>query len=154
MSNPITTPEQAIRVMQIIAIALVMGVVLFALIAVFMLGALDEPADGFIVSLIGAAFASGAFVMHLIVPSLMTGSAAGDGAASDELSHYQRYQAKLIVGLALLEGAAFFNIIATIIEHNWWSLAIAGCLVFWMLAMFPTRTRVKHWIESRNFNHG
>jgi hypothetical protein len=140
--------------MQIIAIALVMGVVVFGLVAVFMLGALEQPAGGFIVSLIAAVFASGAFVMHLVVPNMMAPSPRGDVPAADELTCYQQYQARTIIGLAILEGAAFFNIIATIVEHNWWSLAIAGCLVFWMLAMFPTRTRVKHWVEAQRFARG
>ena len=154
MSNVMTTPEQAVRVMQIIAGALVMGVVTFGLVAVFIVGAFDEPADGFIISAIAAAFASGAFVMHLVVPGMMTASSRGDAAAADESSLYQIYQVRMIVGLAMLEGAAFFNIIATILEHNWWSLAIAGVLVLWMLAMFPTTTRVKHWVETQSFNHG
>lgn len=154
MSNPITTPEQAVRAMQIIAGALIMGVVTFGLVAVFIIGALDEPADGIIFSAVGAAFASGAFVMHLVVPGMMTASSRGDAAALDDSSLYQTYQVRMIVGLALLEGAAFFNIIAAIVEHNWWSLAIAGALVLWMLAMFPTTTRVKHWVETQSFNRG
>ncbi len=151
MSNPLANPEQALRAMQIIAVALVLGVLVFGLMAVFAIGALDEPADGFIVSAVGAAFAAGAFVMHLIVPNLMTQPSRDDAANRDELAHYRIYMTRMIVGLAILEGAAFFNIIAAIIEHNWWSLAIAGTLVFWMLAMFPTRTRVKHWVEAQQF---
>jgi hypothetical protein len=58
----------------------------------------------------------------------------------------------MIVGLALLEGMAFFNIIACIIEHNWWSLAIAGCLALWMLMVFPSRNRVEQWIETQRMN--
>ena len=154
MSNPVTTPEQAVRVMQIIAIALVMGVVLLGLISVFVVGALDDPPGGFIISLIAAVFASGAFVMHLIVPGMMTPPPGRDTPSADELTLYQQFQARTIVGLAMLEGAAFFNIIATIVEHNWWSLAIAGCLVFWMLAMFPTQTRIKHWVETQRLSRG
>jgi hypothetical protein len=154
MSSSNSTPEQAIRVMQIIAAALVMGVVLFGLIALFVFGALDDPSGGFIISLIAVVFASGAFVMHLIVPNLMTPPSSADVAGGDDLALYKQYQARTIVGLAMLEGAAFFNIIATIVEHNWWSLAVAGVLVFWMLAMFPTRTRVKHWVETQSFSRG
>lgn len=153
MSNPITTPEQAVRVMQILAGALVMGVVMFAVVAVILIGALNQPPQGMILSVFGAVFASSTFVMHLIVPNLMAAKAAA-AAPPDEASLYPVYQTRMIVGLALLEGAAFFNIIATIVEHNWWSLAVAGVLVFWMLAMFPTTTRVKHWVEAQRLNRG
>lgn len=145
MSQGPNTPEQAVRVAQIITGALVMGVVLFAGIAVLVVGALDDPADGVIVSGMGAAFAVVAFAMHLVVPSMI----ARQARTYDTMRLYGVYQQKTIIGLALLEGAAFFNIIALIIEHNWWSLAIAGGLVFWMLAMFPTRTRVDQWVETQ-----
>jgi hypothetical protein len=59
----------------------------------------------------------------------------------------------MIVRIAVLEGAAFFNVICSIIEHNWWSLGIAGLLVGWMLTNFPTRNRVERWIaEQRRAN--
>jgi hypothetical protein len=55
----------------------------------------------------------------------------------------------MIIKLALLESAAFFNVIATVVEHNWWSLGLAGLLVGWMLTNFPTRSRVERWIAEQ-----
>ena len=55
----------------------------------------------------------------------------------------------MIVGLALLEGAAFFNIIAYMIAGHIWSLGIVAGLVVIMLLSFPTRGRVAFWIEDR-----
>lgn len=152
MSSPITTPEQAVRATQTITISMFLGVMLFGLVAVFGVGVLDEPAGGFIVSVVGAAFACGAFVLHLVVPNLIKPPPGADVGGRDDLPLYQQYQARTIVGLALLEGAAFFNIIAAIVEHKWWSLAVAGALVFWMLAMFPTRTRIRHWVETQRLS--
>jgi hypothetical protein len=146
MSQTAHTPEQAVRVAQIITIALVMGVVLFGVVALLFVGALDDPADGVILSGMGAGFAVLMFVMHLVIPAQIARQQAG---TADESQLYGVYVTKTIVGLALLEGAAFFNLVALIVEHNWWSLAIAGGLVFWMLAMFPTRTRVDHWVETQ-----
>jgi hypothetical protein len=39
------------------------------------------------------------------------------------------------------------------IEHNWWSLAIAGGVVAIMAVQFPTRTRVEQWIETQRMNN-
>jgi hypothetical protein len=63
------------------------------------------------------------------------------------------YQMQLIIALAMLEGAAFLNLIACMIEHNWWSLAIAGGVVAIMAVQFPTRTRVEQWIETQRMNN-
>ena len=123
-----------------------MGVLMFAGIAVVGVGALQEPPKSPLISLIGGGFAVVAFVLHLVVPALV---AKQQIRTSGEDGLHGVFQSKTIVGLALLEGAAFLNIVALIVEHNWWSLAIAGGLVFWMLAMFPTRTRVTQWIETQ-----
>ncbi|MGD9857932.1 MAG: hypothetical protein AB7U20_23555 [Planctomycetaceae bacterium] len=146
MSQPASSPEQVVRVLQIITGALVMGVVMFAAIAGLAAGALSGPPSGVIVSGVAVVLAAASFVMHLIVPPVIAKQA---GHATDTQGLYGVYQTKTIVGLAILEGAAFFNIVAAMIENNWWSLAIAGGLVFWMLALFPTQTRVAHWVEAQ-----
>jgi len=136
--------------MQIIAAALPLGVIVFALVAVLGLGALAQPSSGSIVSLIGVLFAASAFAAHLVLPNLIASRAvATQQLLPAELQPYGAYQTRMIMKLALLEGAAFFNVICTIIEHNWWSLGIAGLLVGWMLTNFPTRTRVERWIAER-----
>lgn len=138
-------PEQSVRMLQIITGSLVLGVVLMALIAVFAIGALENP-QGSLLSSLGVGFAALAFVMHLVVPAVV---ANGQLASADRNRLYGMYLQKTILGLAILEGAAFINLVALMVEHNWWSLAIAGGLVFWMLAMFPTSTRVDHWVETQ-----
>ena len=73
---------------------------------------------------------------------------------NDDMALYGVYRTKLILGLAMLEGMAFFNIVACIMEHNWWSLALAGCLIVWMLMAFPSQGRVERWIETQRMNLG
>ncbi len=154
MSRHDDTPDfdQRVWTMQIIAVALVMGVVLFAAVAVLGIGALDKPpkADA-TVSYIALAFATVMFGAHLVVPATVARNART--TAGNEAMHASRwvaiYQTKLVVALALLEGPAFFNMIALIIESHWWSLATAGALVFFMLAAFPTKTRVAQWVETQ-----
>jgi len=51
--------------------------------------------------------------------------------------------------VGLLEGAAFFNLVTYMAGGMWWSLAFALGLILWILMLFPTRTRLRHWIETR-----
>lgn len=134
--------------MQIVAAALVMGVVIFAGVAVAT-GALNEESDEMFLSLFGVGFALLMYVMHLIVPGIVARSAAAQlSENADDLAWCGVLQTKSIIGLAMLEGAAFLNIVACMVEHNWWSLAVAGTLAVLMLIQFPTRTRVEQWIET------
>ena len=56
--------------------------------------------------------------------------------------------------MALLDGAALFNLIAYIIDGQWFSLATAGFLLLLMGMMFPTVREFESWAEDieRNLN--
>lgn len=145
-------PQQRVLVMQIIAASLVMGVLIFAGVVVFVLKGLEDEPTGEIVSMMAGVMAIVSFSAHLIIPQIVANKAvAAAGGKLDVQSMCGIYQTKMIVGLALLEGAAFFNLIAVFIEHRPWPLAIAGGLVIWMLARFPTANSVREWIESQQF---
>jgi hypothetical protein len=55
----------------------------------------------------------------------------------------------MIVGMAMLEGAAFFCLIAYIVEGNVLPLTAAGGLLFLMLFSFPTHDRVEEWVNGQ-----
>jgi hypothetical protein len=57
------------------------------------------------------------------------------------------YLTRLIIGDALLEGAAFFNLVAYLIEQQVFSLAVAGALLLIILAQFPSLSRLTDWVE-------
>lgn len=57
------------------------------------------------------------------------------------------WQSRNIVRAALLEGAAFFNIVAYQTERQPYSLAIAVALLLGIVAMFPFRGRIEQWLE-------
>jgi hypothetical protein len=59
------------------------------------------------------------------------------------------YQVEHIIKMAILEGAAFFNGVAYMLEKFWWSLAAMGFIVFLMLIQFPSRSKINAWIERR-----
>jgi hypothetical protein len=140
--------DQRLRVMQIVAASLAMGVAAFAVV-VLALGALNEPPSNEIIAYIAAAFAAASVVAQLIVPDALAAAALKANPKRDAETVCGVYQIRMIIALALLEGAAFFNVVALMIAHTWWSLAIAGSLLLLMLARFPTRIRVEHWMETQ-----
>lgn len=150
MTQSAPTPESLVRSMQVITLAMVAGVVIFAVIALVLIGALSQPPGQQVVSLLAAALTAVAFVLHFVLPDRMSRQPPAQlRPPSEELRPYMQYLSRHVIRLALLEGPAFFNVIALVVEHHWWSLAIAGVLVGWMLASFPTRERVEQWIASR-----
>jgi hypothetical protein len=111
-----------------------------------------------------------ATVLSLLVPAVMVknirrqiadgtyGTYPGQTAASrqgvaglpeDMASYVGLYQTKTIVGIALLEGAAFLAIVAFMLEGNWIALALGICLAAMILFSFPSAPRVANWIRQQ-----
>ena len=149
---------QHLMTARLIAGSLVMGVVIFLVVAIVILGALEKPPEGQMISLIAAGFALMAIVLSFVVPAAMGESAVTGGERPDAIqagtteAAAGQFQTRMIVRLALLEGAAFFNIVALFLEHNRWTLGVIGVLVLFMLFAFPTRTRLEHFLENRDLS--
>jgi hypothetical protein len=58
------------------------------------------------------------------------------------------YQTRMIVGIALLEGAAFLACIAYLFEHRRITIIIAAALLVGILSQLPTFARVEAWAED------
>jgi hypothetical protein len=58
------------------------------------------------------------------------------------------YQTRMIVGIALLEGAAFFACIAYLFEHRRITIIIAAALLVGILSQLPSFARVEAWAED------
>ena len=161
---PNADKSQVLRTMQIIVFALVAGVVAFGVVAVSQAWG-QPPGDPFLEAL-AAAFAFAALVARIVVPPIMVrvgrqqikaSSGRNDTGASDddhwtsetERQLYGVYQMKLIVGTAILEGAAFFSLYAYMMGRHWWSLCVSAALLAAMLAGFPTQGRVEAWVEEQ-----
>ncbi len=150
--NSTNTIDGSVRILRIITVTLVMGVVAYGSFVVFGMEppdpALAPPADPTMLRYIGAGFALICFILHFVIPGLLVRQSAKDSVRGQE-SLIGAYTTKTLVALAMLEGPAFLNILAYGAERQWWSLAIAGGLVFWMLARFPSRTMIENWIASQ-----
>ena len=149
----------AVKPMQIVLVALALGVIVF-LVAVVVLT--DKPAEDPFLTYVGLAFGVIAFLAWLIVPNALASNARRTIAAGQNPSWAQGvsqqaagdvgqlagvYQIRLIVASALLEGAAFFNLVAYLIEAHQLSLVAAVVLVVIMLCQFPTYNRLADWVS-------
>ena len=148
-------PQQRLRAMQIIAGALPAGVIMFLGIVLFLVfGQANAPPQMQnlpIVSILAAGFLVIAGSMSFIVPQIITQTAlqqlAAQSAADDVGRLLALRQTTLMIGLALLEGAAFFGLVAFLTERQPLALIVPGIALFGMLMRFPTENSVRNWME-------
>ena len=132
-----------LRTMQIIAAALVLGPSVFAAVVL-----MSFPGGSDVLELlgkIGLGFAAVTIVVSVIVPGMI--GKLKEGSSTQQ--YLEVYQTRLIIKLALLEGAAFINIVALQAEQSWWSLGTAGFVVILMIAGFPTQSKIEFWMQAQ-----
>jgi hypothetical protein len=155
-------PQERLLVMQIIAAALMIGVITFLGVALFMVygqrngQGLGPPNDLPIVSLVAIAM----FVINtplafflpnqLAKPALRQIAAVPEKEREYDISKLLGVrQATMLVGLALLEGTAFCACIGFLLDADVGSLIVVGLSLLLMLALFPTRNRVRNWLDKQ-----
>lgn len=156
--------------MQIINLALVMGVVAFLGIACYMVfierggqgtGPQDAPP---ILTLVGAAMLVPFGIMSFFLPGIMVNSSLGKIAAGtwqppdgrpnpeydrDEVKLLIARQTGLIIGLAMLEGPAFVVTIAFLLEGRVYALPLVAVAIILLLVRFPTEGSVRVWLQEQ-----
>jgi len=153
-SPPQISPDQVGRTSQIIAIALILGVCVFAGVAITIaMGKKpDEQPGSIVVSSVAVLFAVTAAMGSVVTRRRLTSSQVLQNAAAIR-EDYRRalapiYSLRNVVSRALLEGAAFFNLIAYIVEGQMWTLGIVAVLVAMMAVPFPSQTDFENWAEQ------
>ena len=164
-----------IRTEQIIVGALIVGAVLFLVVAA--IAASQDVSDmgedetmSLVFNLVLVFFLISAMLGRLIVPASMVAAArrkiiAGnwspvEGPHQGELlSIIERtgdagrliavHHTKTIVGAALVEGVTFFAIMVYMLTQSTFGLAVACAMIAVQAALFPTRGRVFDWIEAQ-----
>ena len=139
--------EEALRAAQIIAIALILGVLVFvgiSLVLVHVSNLGGQGLNGVLIVLAGM-FAAISLAASAIIPKF--GSKPRDHS---ENAVAQAFVGQHLLQKAPLEGAAFFNVIAYIVENSFWSLVVVAFLVAAMITTFPTRTKLDHFIETHH----
>lgn len=155
------------RTMQIIVGALAGGVVMFfvAVLAITS-GNPPKPPDTPMLSYMALAAAPAAILVAMFFPgfvlrsqrqamlagqpTLQAGSTGGRPLPEAEqklMPFVGGYQTALIIRSAILEGAAFFCLVAYMIEGQTWSLVGAGVLLLFILTGVPTRSRIEDAVE-------
>jgi hypothetical protein len=157
-----TDVSGVVRTTQIIVVALCLGIASFGLY-VIVAGEDGKEAKAEMLTYMSLGMAVVCAGMSLVVPRTIV--AANRRQIADGTWHPQNsqtripdsdagklaavYQMKTIVGGAILEGAAFFALVAYMIEGHIMSLAVAGVLLLGVLSFFPTTGRVADWVQEQ-----
>ncbi len=157
LQNAANSP-QSIRVFQVIATALYTGLTLFTCIAVFVGGGLPQfgqplpPFEQAPAMYAGLGLGILQIGLSFIVPSMMAAKLPNVSSLpkeQHESTYLGQFGSLLIVRLALLEGAGFFNGIALLLHKHYLSLAMIAVILMFMASQFPTQTRFDNWVYGR-----
>ncbi len=169
MSNPSATLDyqspgqpsrdrvQAVRVLKLITFAMVLSVLVFMGVTLAMNeGAIDGEAE--IVSWVGLGMACLMTVNHLVVPNIVAKAASNRVNAqeirnADEAKKFSlvfpAFQIRHIVASAMLEAAAFMNLVFYLLTAYVGNLAAAAVLVVLIAIRFPSVSAVEFWVQDR-----
>jgi len=161
---PQPTLQQRQMMMTIIWIALIMGVVTFGVVVAF-IGLKQPPGNNLpIITYVGMGLAALMLVLRFIVPDLIarkqfaqTMQTAKTEANEDEEqmlgNFYQVFMVRLIIGMALLEGAAMVNLVAVLVENQKLAFVPVVILLLVMIASIPTKSKLDGWIRNQMENY-
>ena len=145
---------------RIIVGALIAGMVFFFIITTIVGGSFAEANFELslqkIVSVLAVGYALVAIVASLIAPKFVYKKTAMAGAqpTDQEIEKTQvQYQTEMIISSALLEGAAFFCLIAFMIESSLFALIGAAACLFFLVLKFPKEDAHLHDIQRRLTDH-
>jgi hypothetical protein len=163
------TPQR-LRVMQIIAGALILGVVVFLGVVLLVVHGRNRgqgvmPAQPLpVISLMAVAMLAVCGPLAFVIPAVVTKSSlrqilsgtwrappGADPAMTATVGGRLMgvRQTTLIVGMALLEGTAFLGCTAYLSDARPFVLAVVGVAVLLMLCKFPTEAGVRAWLERQ-----
>lgn len=161
-SQPLpNSPEQAVRTMQIIAGALMMGLMTFGCVTIVLNGSGEPKAPqqplltymgaGLALLLTLTRFAIVPFITKSQISALTKNrDASGDASEwKQRQPYFMAYQTGIIIGFAMLEGPGFFNLIAYLSEGQTLSLGVVAGLLLLMAATFPTRGKIDSWVDDQ-----
>ena len=142
-----------------------MGVILLGGVILGMGLGPEESPELPIVSIIGVVFTVSVLVASMIVPGFVATTMRKnvvEGKPFSKQSGLQYpeeagdigpllgiFQTKLIIRLALLEGAAFFNLIACMLEGQAFNLGIVIGLLCVMFFVFPSKDSVERFVREQ-----
>jgi hypothetical protein len=150
--SDLATKAARLRTAQIIHGALIMGcVAVMALMILLRTQTMADqaPPDPPIVSYVLAGLGVLNLVLAYIVPGMIARTNAQRLDKSDEGAWWGLYQMQLIIGDALLEGAAFMQWIGYYLEGQLWVVGLGVVLLAALALRFPTLSHAEYWIEQQ-----
>lgn len=146
-----------LRITQIIAIALMTGVVMITGVLSFVAAQQPAPAENQplnILPVLAAGLGLLNVVLSFIVPGVAINQQRQNVTEPTVGAFALLFQTKTIIALAMVEAMALFNAVALLVAKTWWSLGvIAGLLAMMAIFHFPTRGRMAAFVETELFNH-
>ncbi len=161
-SDPQSKPVPPFQALQIIVVAMVLGVIILLVVAAVAgptLKPLPEQ-DGrapvvtyvAIAAAISALFAR-AFVSNLVVTAgrrkiaQRLAEASPDAIVDGEL--YRLFYTKTVIRCSLIEGPALFLGVAYLVERNHLALGVSIAMVLFLALHFPTRSGMAGWTDDQ-----
>jgi MFS family permease len=157
------TTEQRARAMNIIWFAMILGVVVFAVIA-GVKGQDQQPQGDMLLTMVGMGMAACMFVVSLIVPNIVAnqqfraalqrGRYETDEEKQQAMNDLESvFMTKFLIGMALLEGGAFMNLVFYIVEGQILAMIPVAILVALMIASKPSQAKLEAWIRNQMENY-
>lgn len=133
------------RQLQIIGGALIMGCISFGMLVLALKGISEEVYEGAgVITWMGLVMGCMMLANSFIVPMMM-----GRREGTSIESWLGIFRSKSIVGMALCEGGAFFNLVAYMINTQLLSLGVAILLLARLVTLLPTAGGIEIWVGHR-----
>lgn len=142
----VTTLDAALKNLQIITLALIMGPVVFAVV-ITVIRELKFEGDllGNPLTLIAAVMGCSAIVLSFVLPAQILKGALNKAETIDEPWMAQNFLTSGIIRLAVVEGAGMLNLVAWLIGGSIISPIVAALTILTMLIHFPTQSKVQQF---------
>jgi hypothetical protein len=141
--------EVPFKTVQIIVAALIVGTLIFAVIAFLT----AQPGNLDLVAYLAVGFSAVELAISFVLPKILARKAIQELPSQNgeipAMALFGVYQTQAIIRGALLEGAAFFCCIAYMNTQLWWTLATALGLMAILAILFPTRGRFDDWVREQ-----
>ena len=135
----------AARASQVVGVALLLGCLSFAMVALFTRGVGSEIYEGAsVITWMGLGMGCIMGMNSIIIPIFI--SRREGNSLNDLLGIFRK---KTIVGMALCEAASFFNLIAYIIDGQLLSLGIVVLLMLRLGMQIPSAGALEGWVMDR-----
>jgi len=174
--DPRSRPVPPFHALQIIVVAMMLGVGILLVVAATMgptLRPLPEPDEaGPVITYVAIAFTISALFARAVVPNIVVtvgrrkiaqrlaeaeGAEGGEGQTDTGASPDARvaqelarlFYTKTVVRCAILEGAGMFLGVAYLLEGNRLALGVAILIVLFLALHFPTRSGMAGWTDDQ-----